>query len=97
MNKKKGIQATVKLSPRVVQIPDGGLSSPLLRAEVSEVNQPDSWIAEIKVIGDLPWRPGEERIIELRIMSEKFSEYVTKNHPSLIVKRGGEIFGRLTF
>ena len=98
MNIKVPIVVKVKLRAGVNIIPKEGLTVPKLRVELAEEKEHTSaWIAELKVLGDLPWRKGEERIVELRIMSDKFRDYVVMNKPSLLVKYGSEILGDLEF
>jgi len=88
----------VKLMPEVNAIADEGLAVPRLRVELVEEEKPDlAWIAELHVLGDLPWHKGEERRVELRIMSDEFRNYVTLSCPDLIVKRGSETIGNLEF
>ncbi len=90
------IVGKVKLGSEVNAIPDEGLSTSRLRVELAEAEKQDSaWIAELIVLGDLPWHKGEERRVELRIMSDEFRSYVTSERPNLLVKRGDEIIGEL--
>lgn len=96
MKEGKPILGTVRLSPEVVCIPDDGLSVSKLRVEISEQDKSSSaWIAELNVLGDLPWLKGEEREIELRVMSDEFKGYIQTQKPNLVVKRGNEVIGRL--
>lgn len=77
-------------------VPTGGLTVSPLRVEISPASDPASaWIAELGVLGDLPWKRGEERQVEVRIMSDEFRDYVTVERPMLIVKRGYETIGNL--
>ena len=65
---------------------------------MAEEEKPDAaWIAELNVLGDLPWHKGEERQVELRIMSDEFRDYVMLESPGLLVKRGNEVLGNLEF
>lgn len=90
------IVAKVKLGSGASAIPAAGLSTPRLRVELAETEKQNSaWIAELIVLGDLPWHKGEERYVELRIMSDEFRNYVTSERPNLLVKRGDEIIGEL--
>ena len=91
------IMARVKLRSKVNTIPDGGLTVPRLRVELVEEEKPEAWIAELNVQGDLPWCNGEERQVELRIMSDEFRNYVTLNRPRLLVKHGSDVLGSLEF
>lgn len=96
MTVNKKILAKVKLLSEVNVIPNEGLRVYRLRVELSEEKKPGSaWIAELNVLGDLPWRKGEERKVELRIMSNEFRDYVIANSPNLLVKHGSEIIGNL--
>lgn len=96
MNICSPIAAKVKLRPKVNAIPDGGLTVSRLRVELSEEGKPNTaWIADLNVLGDLPWRKGEERHVELQIMSEEFRNYVIIQTPSLLVKHGSEVLGNL--
>ena len=86
----------VKLNPNIKGMPDEGLVGPKLRVELSEKTKLDfAWIAELNVLGDLPWHEGEERQVEVRIMSDEFRNYVRENIPNLLVKYGSQIIGSL--
>jgi len=96
MNGCESIFGRVLLAPEVICIPDNGLEVSKLRVEISEPDElSSSWIAELNVLGDLPWLKGEEREIELRVMSDEFRGYVQAEKPDLVVKRGSEVIGRL--
>lgn len=96
MSARSLIIGKVKLRPKINGMPDGGLIGPRLRVELSEEVKPDSaWIAELNVIGDLPWHEGEERQVEIRIMSGEFRDYVTTNRPNLLVRYGSQVIGSL--
>lgn len=98
MSTSNPIIAKVKIRSEVNVIPDGGITVSRLRVELAEEEKPDSaWIAELNVLGDLPWHKGEERQIELRIMSDEFRNYVMIRSPSLLVKHGSEVLGILEF
>ena len=88
----------VKLMPEVNAIADEGLAAPRLRVELVEEEKPDlAWIAELHVLGDFPWHKGEERRVEMRIMSDELRNYVNSSRPDLLVKRGSETIGSLEF
>lgn len=90
------ILGKVKLKIEATSVTNEGLTVPRLRVELSDIEKPDSaWISELKVIGDLPWHKGEERQVELRVLSDEFRNYVISNKPDLLVKRGSEIIGNL--
>ncbi len=96
MNISSSIVGKVTLSFEVDAIPDEGLAISPLRVELVEEKKPDSaWIAELSVLGDLPWSKGEERRVELRVMSDEFRNYVSLNSPDLLVKHGSETLGNL--
>lgn len=96
MSKSSSIIGKVKLRDKINAMPESGLTVPRHRVELAESEKPDLvWIAELKVLGDLPWREGEERQVELRIMSDEFRDYIISEQPSLLVKRGAEIIGNL--
>ncbi len=98
MSIRSPIVAKVKLRSEVNVIPDGGLAVSRLRVELVEEGKPDlAWIAELNVLGDLPWHKGEERQVELRIMSDEFRNYVVMRSPSLLIKHGSEVLGILEF
>lgn len=86
----------VWLTPEAVSIPDEGLSVSTLRVELSEKGKQDSaWIAELHVLGDLPWQKGEERRVKLRVMSDEFKNHIVSTKSDLLVSRGGDIIGIL--
>lgn len=86
----------VKLRFGINGMPDGGLSGLKLRVELFEEAKPNSaWISELKVLGDLPWSEGEERKVEIRIMSCEFRDYVTTKRPNLSVRYGSQTIGSL--
>ena len=64
---------------------------------VSEEKPDEAWISELNVLGNLPWHKGEERKVELCIMSDEFRNYVMQVNPGLLVKRGNDILGNLEF
>lgn len=98
MRKSSLIVGKIKLRAGINVVPDKGLAVSRLRVELSEEKKPDSaWMAELNVMGDLPWYKGEERQVELRIMSDEFRNYVTLESPSLLVKYGSEVLGNLEF
>lgn len=86
----------VKLQDKISNMPKGGLTIPRHRVELYEEVKPDSaWMAELNVLGELPWCEGEERRVEIRIMSDEFCDHVTTNRPYLIVRYGNQILGSL--
>jgi hypothetical protein len=92
------LDARICLRSQSRAVPDAGLSVSPLRVELMEEGKPGvTWIAEIRVVGDLPWFKGEERCVNVRIMSEQFRKYVHSNKPNLLVSRGLEVVGDLTF
>ncbi len=92
------IKGKIKLRSEVSVIPDEGLAVSQLRVELVEEEKPDSaWIAELNVLGNLPWHKGEERQVKMRIMSNEFADYVASEHPSLLVKHGSEVLGDVEF
>lgn len=96
MTTENPLVVKIKLRPKINAIPDDGLTVSRLRVELAIEEKPDeAWIAEINVLGDLPWRTGEERVAELRIMSNYFRNYVMLENPVLLVKRGSEVIGNL--
>lgn len=97
-NESNVILARVNLRPNSDTIPKEGLAVRRLRVELSEVGKTESaWIAEINVLGILPWLRGEEREVELRIMSDEFRNHATSEKPRLLVKHGSEVVGNLEF
>lgn len=96
MSSNSSIVGKVKLRPEGSVIPDEGLAVSRLRVELVAEEKPNkAWIAELNVLGDLPWLKGEERKVELRIMSDEFRDYVMQESPSLLVKRSNEVLGNL--
>ena len=85
-----------KLFSNLEGMPSGGLTTPKIRVELFEENTPDSaWISELSVLGSLPWQENEERSVEIRILTDEFREYVSKQKPDLNVRRGSQIIGTL--
>ena len=98
MSEISSIIGTVKLNPNIDGMPDGGLTINKHRVELAEENKPDfAWMTEIIVLGDLPWYEGEERQVEIRIMTDEFREYVISKKPDLLVRRGSQFIGDLHF
>jgi len=96
MSDRSQIIGKVKLRPEINGMPDGGLPGPKLRVELFEDAKPDlAWISELNVLGDLPWHEGEERKVEIRIMSDEFRDYVTTKRPNLSVRHGSQVIGSL--
>ncbi len=94
MSSNSSISGKVKLRHEISVIPDEGLAVSRLRVELVAEKKPDeAWIAELNVLGDLPWHKGEERKVELRIMSDEFRDYVMQAGSSLLVKHGNEVLG----
>jgi len=94
MNSKDAILGKVKLRNIIENIPKGGLTVSRHRVELAEKEKPNlGWIAELTVLGHLPWHEGEERNVEIRIMSQEFRKYVATKQPSLLIRRGSEILG----
>lgn len=90
--------ANVRLRTHSDVVPEAGLTVARLRVELSDQQKKvGAWMAEIKVDGELPWRWGEERRVELRIMSPEFRSYVASSRPKLLVCRGAEVVGDLWF
>ena len=90
------ISGEVKLFRVVKGMPEGGLNTKKLRVELVEKSNPKSaWIAEINILGKLPWFEGEKRKVEIRIMTDEFKVYVETKHPSLFVRYGSQIIGQL--
>ncbi|MFT0137368.1 hypothetical protein ACEK07_04895 [Alcanivoracaceae bacterium MT1] len=88
----------VKLRKNVASIPKDGLAVSRHRVELVEKEKPDlGWIAELTVLGRLPWYEGEERKVEIRIMSQEFGEYVASKRPLLLIRRGNEIVGEIEY
>lgn len=86
----------MRLYEHASAIPSCGLRSHLLRVELAAETRPsEPWIAEVQVMGALPWLPGQERRVRLRIMSAKFREFVVSTEPALLARRGDEIVGRI--
>lgn len=98
MNIKDSIHGIVKLRSSIKSFPEGGLATAKHRVELAEKDKPgDGWISELTVFGELPWKEGEERHVEVRILSKNFREYVIDHKPSLLVKRGNELVGEIQF
>ncbi len=96
MSDNNSIIGSAKLRPEINGMPDGGLPGPKLRVELFEEAKPDSaWISELRILGDLPWHEGEERKIEIRIMSDEFRDYVITKRPNLSIRYGSQTIGRL--
>jgi hypothetical protein len=76
-------------------VPDGGVSRDRHRVEVQRESCTESWIAEITVKGDLPWRRGESRPVGLRILSTEFRAEVCQARPALVMMRGSFRIGLL--
>ena len=96
MSLNKTIYGEVRLLNEVNGMPEVGFTTPRHRVELfEEVNPAAAWITEIIVLGDLPWREGEGRRVEIRIMSDEFRDYVTINRPHLLVRYGSRVIGSL--
>lgn len=96
MTNRDMILAQVNLSDEVNVIPSGGITVPTLRVDLVDEKSPrEAWIAEISILGDLPWFKGEKRQVEFRVMSDEFREYIVSKRPRLFIKRGSEIIGCL--
>lgn len=96
MNDRKPIVGTVFLVPEAKSVPEGGLGATRLRVELVEKVKPNSaWIAELKVLGELPWYRGEDRKVEVRVMAEEFRNVMTSREGALLVRRGSDILGTL--
>lgn len=92
------LSARVRLREGAEVVPKAGLTQPKLRVELRTSEEGSSaWIAELKITGDLPWHRGEDREVELRIMSDQFEEHVVSERPKLLVCRGDVIVGDLEF
>lgn len=77
-------------------MPADGVTLSKLRVELYESITPEcAWIAEVNVLGELPWHGGESRQVKFRVMSESFREYVLLNKPDLMVRRGSAHIGVL--
>jgi hypothetical protein len=87
---------TMSLALGAAGVPSEGLAVPSLRVEIAAAGQPSpGWIAELIIQGDLPWQAGEERLVEVRIASDDFRDYVVRERPGLVVSRGPETIGSL--
>ena len=96
MSSNDPIYGKATLYAGLQDMPNGGLTQRILRAELFEENSPDSaWISELNLLGSLPWREEEERSVEVRMLTDEFREYVKKNKPLLKVRRGCQIIGTL--
>jgi len=96
MSSNSPILATVSLSFTAEPIPLEGLKVSPLRVELAGNNGGDAaWIAELTVLGDLPWCKGEKREVEVRVMSDEFRSYMISKRPKLLVKRASEIIGNM--
>lgn len=96
MNSSNSIFGEVKLLTGLQGMPNDGLTVSKIRVELFEEKLPDSaWISELVVLGELPWREGEERRVEVRILTDEFRKYVWKNKPELQVRRGSQLIGSL--
>ena len=92
------MRAIVRLRNTARCIPESGLTARALRVELApEEASQEAWFAVLEVTGDLPWRAGTERTVEVRIMSGDFAESVRRNLPDLLVRRGAETVGDLRF
>lgn len=90
------VLGVIRLALGAKAIPDGGLAQDRLRVDLMDQAMPDEvWIGELVVLGALPWKPGQERKVEVRIMSEEFKEQVVSQRLTLLVARGGETIGVL--
>lgn len=98
MTTSKPILGTMSLALDASGVPDDGLAISSLRVEISAAaDSSPGWIAELIVQGELPWKRGEDRLVEVRIMSDEFRHYVTTERPALVVRRGPEKIGSLVF
>ncbi|MGS2724926.1 hypothetical protein ACVBEJ_14390 [Porticoccus sp. GXU_MW_L64] len=85
-----------KLFCAISAVPESGLTSSRHRVELFEDGKSENaWISEINILGDLPWHRGEEREVEVRIMSCEFRDYLMDKRPSLLVRYGSQIIGSL--
>ena len=69
------IYGEVYLYQNPTVIPVGGLTGESLRVDIlfSE-DENTGWISEVKNKGEVPWRRGETRPVELRLLTEKTHE-----------------------
>ena len=96
MNSTALITGKAKLLTEINGMPKGGFTVPRHRVELFEDGKSDAaWISELEVLGDLPWHKGEERKVEVRIMSDEFRDYVMDKRPNLLVRYGSQIIGSL--
>ena len=96
MSMINSIIGKVKLLTDIKGMPDGGLTVSNIRVELFQESTPDSaWIAEISVLGELPWYEGEDRKVKIRIMTDEFRMYVEKNRPNLFIRHGSQVIGVL--
>ena len=96
MNPSGSIFGKAKLFSNLQGMPNGGLSVPKMRVELFEENTPKSaWISELNVLGSLPWQKNEERRVEVRILTDEFSLYVSEQKPKLQVRYGSQLIGNL--
>lgn len=96
MSSSSSIFGKAKLFSGLQGMPSSGLTVPKMRVELFEADTPDSaWISELNVLGSLPWQEDEERRVEVRILTDEFREYVSKQKPDLQVRRGSQHIGTL--
>lgn len=77
-------------------VPDGGLGIRFHRVELVEEHETASaWIAELEILGDLPFHKGERRDVRVRIMSDEFRLDVEARKPDLLVQHGSDFVGSL--
>lgn len=96
MSEIESIIGIVKLKTNIRGMPEGGITVPKLRVELFEELTPDSaWIAELKILDELPWHEGEVRRVEILILTDEFRDYVVKKSPNLLVRNGSQVIGRL--
>ena len=94
MSDEDSIFGVVKLRGAARAIPKGGLTALKHRIELAEKKKPDlGWMAELTVLGSLPWGVGGERQVKIRIMSPEFRDHVISKRPSLLVRRRNEVLG----
>jgi hypothetical protein len=92
----KVLVGKVQLNCKIDSMPDGGIAEPRIRVELAEEEKLDSaWIGELTVLGDLPWNQGEERQVEIRIMSDEFMQNIALRDRNILVKRGSKLLGNL--
>lgn len=96
MSNIESIIGVFKLNSNIKGMPEGGITVSKIRVELFEESSPNlAWIAELKILSKLPLYEGSVCKVEVIILTNEFKDYVLKNVPQLLVRKGVQIIGSL--